>query len=234
MPKLLDLDNQRFGRLKTIKKTRDERGRPAYKCICDCGNECVVRSLYLKNGNTKSCGCLKHDVVSKRRKENSFIFHEDYVEVFVFGGKSFIIDKADYDLVASKTWCIKNNGYVYSQSELLHRFILGNPHGVVDHINRNPLDNRRRNLRICTQKENCANTSIRSNNKSGYVGVFYRKERKKYSACTKHNGKNIFIGYFESAEDAAKAYDKTVIKLRGEFAYTNFPHENYEKEVENQ
>lgn len=81
----------------------------------------------------------------------------------------------------------KINGKYKNKTIKLHRFITNCPKGlVVDHINRNPADNRRCNLRICTQFENNKN---RSNNTSGITGVTWRSRSKKWRATIMKNGK---------------------------------------------
>lgn len=66
MPKLEDLTNQKFGRLTVIKRAPNKNGRTAWYCRCDCGNEKIVISKSLKDGNTKSCGCYHKEVVGKQ------------------------------------------------------------------------------------------------------------------------------------------------------------------------
>lgn len=56
--KLLDLTNQRFGKLKVIERVKNRKQKVVWKCICDCGNITEVRTTDLRSGNTKSCGCL--------------------------------------------------------------------------------------------------------------------------------------------------------------------------------
>ena len=80
---------------------------------------------------------------------------------------------------------------------------------MTDHINRNKLDNRRSNLRICTPKENLQNSSIRTTNKSGATGVYYVPKVNKWRAQITIDGKTKYIGIFTSFEDAVIARRKS-------------------------
>jgi len=92
----------------------------------------------------------------------------------------------------------------------------------IDHIDGNGLNNKIENLRECTQSQNIANSKIGKANTSGFKGVTYRKDTNKWQAAIMLNGKHISLGSYEEKEDAAKAYDNSAKKLRGEFAKTNF------------
>ena len=108
--------------------------------------------------------------------------------------------------------------YVY-----LHRFILGvnDPKVTVDHVNRDRLDNRKCNLRICTKSENLYNQPMHKNNKSGYKGVYFIKDRLKtpWRAQIVANKKRYVLGRFKTAEEASIAYKNAVIKYHGDFAF---------------
>lgn len=97
----------------------------------------------------------------------------------------------------------------------LHRAIMGIPKGkVIDHINRNPLDNRKSNLKICTIQENLRNQK-RPNNRTGTTGVSitkYWKNRIGYQANIVVNYKKIYIGFYKNLEDAIKARKEAEIK----------------------
>jgi len=90
---------------------------------------------------------------------------------------------------------------------------------MIDHINGNPQDNRIENLRECSRSQNGANSL---NRRKQYKGVHHRKDNGKYMARICINRKSIFLGNFNKAKDAAKAYDKKARALFGEFARTNF------------
>jgi hypothetical protein len=79
---------------------------------------------------------------------------------------------------------------------------------VIDHINRNKLDNRRKNLRVCTQKVNSHNSSLRSTNTSGVSGVFFDNRAKRWRAQIYYNGKTKHIGIYDSFNDAVVARKK--------------------------
>lgn len=141
-----------------------------------------------------------------------------------------LVDNRDYKLVAKWKWTAREKrGKHYIQRSYwsgkqkstmyLHRLIMDAAKGTqVDHINRNPLDNRRRNLRLCTHAQNQWNVGARKNNLTGFKGVSWYKRQKKFLAQIKYNNKLVFIGLFDTVEDAANAYKKAAVKLHGEFA----------------
>jgi len=94
------------------------------------------------------------------------------------------------------------------------------PKGMdTDHINGNGLDNRRSNLRVCTRAQNALNTGAYSNNKSGFKGVSLDyKYKVKWRADIQVNGKQIFLGYFDTKELAYQAYVEACTKHHKEFA----------------
>jgi hypothetical protein len=144
------------------------------------------------------------------------------------------IDDDDFDRVAKINWvpvlCGKKTKKVYvmgwckekKRNFYMHRLLtMANSGQLVDHINGNPLDNRKANLRICTPTENCGN--MRCNvGKSGFRGV--EKTRSgKFRAYIQMHYKNMHLGVKETAEEAARLYDFAAIRHFGEFATLNFP-----------
>ena len=93
---------------------------------------------------------------------------------------------------------------------------------VIDHINRNGLDNRKANLRLATVAQNAWNSRKRKS-RSRFKGVCFIKQKRKFRACIWANRKRIHLGYFQNETDAAKAYDHAAKKLHGYFASLNFP-----------
>ena len=109
----------------------------------------------------------------------------------------------------------------------MHRQLI-NPRNdrLVDHINRDGVDNRTANIREATHAQNMANRKrFRSKTSSIYKGIFFRRgtRRPTWQANIRANGKNIYLGCFTDEIDAAKAYDEAAKKYHGEFACLNFP-----------
>ncbi len=137
-----------------------------------------------------------------------------------------IVDVDDVALVGRFNWCLKSYGRVQANvaprtNAEMHRFIMGHRDGfVVDHINGDPLDNRRRNLRYCTQAQNNMNNSghRRSTRTSDYKGVHYRKATGRWLACIRTGGKLKHIGSYASELEAARAYNAAALARHGEYA----------------
>ena len=87
----------------------------------------------------------------------------------------------------------------------VHQLVMGDDDGVIDHINRNGLDNRSANLRLVTASENIINRRTQKNNKSGAVGVHWRNDRKRWVAVISKDKKAKTIGYYKTFEDAVSA-----------------------------
>lgn len=135
-----------------------------------------------------------------------------------YGKQIVLLDDEDYDKVINEkyslsvTWdkTIKNFYIAFtakpenSSSRLLHRYLLKPSKGLtVDHINRNPLDNRRCNLRLCTQQDNAKNKSRYKNNKSGFKGVYFLKDYGYWVAEIRYNNKK-YRKQCSSLEEAIK------------------------------
>ncbi len=139
------------------------------------------------------------------------------------------VDAADYEWLSRWTWHLyggyaaryRSGKYVY-----LHREIMKPPRGmIVDHKNRNKLDDTRDNLRNATRAENMRNKGKQHGASSRFTGVSYNKARHKYLAQIRYKGRAYGLGLYVEEIDAAKAYDLAAVALFGEFARVNFPEE---------
>ena len=133
---------------------------------------------------------------------------------------TMLIDKVDWNgLLEMKIGRISiQAGYPYCGSGLIHRLLFPNWR-YIDHINRDPTDNRRSNLREVTIQQNGMNRKIRKNKTTGFKGVW--NSGYKFISQIRIDGKTKHIGTFSTAIEAAEAYDKKSIELFGEFACTN-------------
>lgn len=154
-------------------------------------------------------------------------------------GKKTIVDNEDFDYLNQWKWHFHNNGYAVrtinsgggrklnKTTQLkMHRVIVNTPKDfMTDHINGNRLDNRKVNLRICTNLENSWNArSYKRSRKDGkvskYKGVYC--EAGKWRSKIQYKGKKIHIGMFKSEVEAALAYNSFAKKLFGEYSRLNF------------
>jgi hypothetical protein len=144
-----------------------------------------------------------------------------------YGKFEVLIDNEDWKEVKKHKWSINNPSkrakYVRSSKHiLLHRYIMNaSKDKEVDHINGNPLDNRKQNLRICNKNENSKNRKVNINSSSGYRGVYWDMESNKWAVAISFNKKRIKIGRFKRKTDAALIYNEVALKYHGEFARLN-------------
>lgn len=107
---------------------------------------------------------------------------------------------------------ININKRLYLAHRLAWLYVYGELPEYIDHINRIPTDNRISNLRPVTKKQNQENREKQANNKSGYKGVSWDTNRKKWFVCINNNYKTVALGRYENLEDAYKAYCNAAAK----------------------
>jgi hypothetical protein len=148
-------------------------------------------------------------------------------------GQNAIVDAADFDWLSRWNWCACFDPTTKSFRALrphptvyMHREILGcTEREEGDHRNHDTLDNRRGNLRKCTQAQNNANKRKYAKGSSSYKGVRWHKIGRKWEAYIGASTSHKYLGLFIPEEDAARAYDVAALELYGDFAHLNFPHQ---------
>lgn len=147
-------------------------------------------------------------------------------EIKLTHDKFALVDDEDFENLNQYSWHLDGRGYVVTSIGIpgsynkktcpkgkhwmvkMHRLIMETPKNmVVDHLNHNPLDNRKCNLRNCTSAENCKNTSKRNGRTSKYLGVGWRPDKQKWRAYISFQGEYIHLGHFIDEIQAAKYHD---------------------------
>ncbi len=160
---------------------------------------------------------------------------KEAVEIRLTQGKTALVDLEDWERVRQYRWHTKpghstfyGRTHVYEQglkqrTFYLHRVALDTLAGQqIDHWNKNGLDCRRSNLRLCDDALNQQNTLSRKGT-SRFKGVSWNTRKRKWRVAFNWQGKTHFVGYFDDEEDAARAYDARILPLAGAFARPNFP-----------
>lgn len=157
-------------------------------------------------------------------------------EIPLTKGYVAIVDAADFEWLNRWKWRVSSAESLYacrtrvSSDEVhgklaifLHRVVIGAPDNMmVDHINRNTLDNTRANLRLATNRQNiCNQPGWAKPTSSEYKGVSLLTGRQRWGAQIRVNGKKVWLGSFVHEVDAALAYNEAAIRYHGEFAYLN-------------
>lgn len=143
-------------------------------------------------------------------------------------GEFALVDDEDFDYLNKWKWhyCAFYACRSYNKGRKIgmHREILKlyNSDLDVDHIDGNPLNNQKNNLRISTRSENNMNRNKTTRkNSSKYKGLVFYPKRNKFKVTINAHKKTYFIGYFRNEIDAAKAYNTAAIKYHGKFAKLN-------------
>ena len=183
-------------------------------------------------GPSKACRVLAHNDTGS----GFSVFGGQMKEILLSKGYVTVVDDEDYAELTQHKWCVINDAppRMYAMRAermpngtrrylLMHRVIMQVPKGLcVDHINGDPLDNRRENLRICTVSQNLMNQRIQKRAKSSrHKGVSWNKLRNKWYAKIKQDGQSYHLGVFDDEDDAARVYNAAAIERFGEFALLN-------------
>lgn len=206
-------------------------------CRCSCKNQTIVKKRYsnlIKKNCIPSCGCIGREKTSIRSKKyNKYDLSGEYGIGYASNTNNpFYFDLEDYDLIKNFCWREEKKGYLRTsiitngeeKQIILHRLImnLSNEKNLfVDHINHNVYDNRKQNLRIVTNTQNSQNSKPKSKNKTGVPGVDFRKDCKKWVTRITVNGKRIFLGKFDTFEEAVQVRIEAENKYFGEYSYWN-------------
>lgn len=179
----------------------------------------------------------KIGIIEPLKEPQKFLFENNVCKIEInsvkHGLQYALIDLEDYNRIKEYTWGLEKKGYVLSSTKkvngkqtYLHRYIMNCPEDkIVDHINHDPLDNRKQNLRVCTTKDNVRNQrKFKEGRTSIYKGV-YLNSINRWQAQIKVRPKTIYLGLYEDEIEAAKAYNEAAVKYFGEFACLNeIPH----------
>ena len=235
-----DLTGQTFGQLTVICQAEDyinpkgeHRSQWLCECNCEAHNQIIVQGSKLKSGWTRSCGCLqKATVVQMFRKHNTYSekltdeHGEYYIGYTINTNAPFYFDAEDFDKVDQYCWCedakstenyrnLRAYNPATQKTIKLHQVVAGK---YYDHIDRNPFNNRKYNLRKATAAENARNRSLSKNNTSGIIGVIIDSRSGSWRARIKLDGKLVHLGSFKNKEDAIKTRLAAELKYFGEFA----------------
>ena len=207
-----------FGKLTVISEEPPISNRRRWLCHCECGKNIVVDmgDLTRKYGANKGCASCSN------KKIWTPVFKDDLCYIPVKDNIFSFIDKEDYYKIKSYGWFLVGTGYIITEVNgknihLSHLITGAKNTEMVDHINRNILDNTKKNLRICTRSENMINRKIRKDNHTGIIGIQTRKDNKKYRVRIGVDKKRIELGSFDTIEEATK------IRKKAE----NFYHKNF-------
>lgn len=219
---------------KRYEQKRYPNRKPKAKCTDRC---CICGEMFSThfNGNPY---CNKHyqSIIRygtpyghPRERTNTYEIDGDVLTITTSNGKEILADAEDYDRLSQHSWCISKTGYavanIHGKVAKLHRFLLNleDKNQLVDHINHNTLDNRRKNLRICTPSQNAKNASPVHG--KGHLGI--RQTRSgKYSVRISCDRKQMHIGTYDTLEEAKQARIEAERKYHGEYGY----HDSINKE----
>lgn len=228
----IDAIGNKFGRFTIISQPiykigNDNRERKYYPCKCQCGEYRDVLSDNLLSGKSKSCGCLNNELCVQRMLDRATLNDYEFTSDVCIGYTNkgiFLVDIEDYDKIKDFHWSINSDGYIVENNGIrISRIIMNASSDVfVDHKHgyESRFDNRKSNLRLATVQQNNFNRKTYANNKLGVRGVSQAKNGK-YVAHIGFNYKRIYLGTFDTLEEAIVARKDAENKYFGEWSYDN-------------
>lgn len=213
MVKLLDINGKKFSRLTVIERSANTKhGAATWKCICECGNYCVVSSSSLVQLKTKSCGCLNIENAAILNKTHGLTGTPEYQSWRGMKERCNNPKNSHYEIYGGRGISYPDD---WSDFSVFLKDMGNRPIGTqLDRIDVN----------ISYSKDNCKwsdltqqafNIRLKSNNKSGRTGVYFNEKSFKYTAIITHYKVVKFLGVFDNFEDACKAREEAEIELYG-------------------
>jgi hypothetical protein len=222
--KFIDLTGQPFGKLIVESFAgKDKHGKAMWNCVCECSNRVTCNTGGLRSKNNITCG----------RCPNRIEPFGDSIVIWLESKERDIpcwIDAADYNLVKDYRWSAakkcKSAKTLYARAHVrggkrsnqekvyMHALIMSKG---ADHKDGDGLNNRRENLRPASNAENARNKGLTTANTTGFKGVFRRRSGR-FHAQIKAAGKLHCLGTYDTAIEAARAYNRAAKELHGKFA----------------
>ena len=209
------------------------KGNNVWLCECQCENKTQreISEINLLKLSPKSCGCLIKQAGKQNKKYNQYNLEGEYGIGYTSNGTEFYFDLEDYELIKDYCWCLSKTTHTIvaripnqNKNIALHQLIMGTykkGHNVqVDHIHHNRHDNRKSQLRICSNSQNQMNKDKPTTNTSGHIGVSYSKKDNLWHSYIEKNGKRI-NAWFHSYEEAVQWREEQAILIFGEFNFHN-------------
>ena len=209
--KLIDLTGKKFGRLTVVEKVKRKpnQSNTRWLCECECGNKVEVLMPHLQSGHTRSCGCLNNEIRGKCLITHGLQYHrfyqtwlmmntrcydEKYDGFKYYGGRGIsVCDEWRNDPTAFLAWCDGHemipDGYTLDRIETLGSYCPNN-------------------CRFASKAIQAQNQRMRNTNTSGHTGVYWYERDKKWEVKIGVNGKEVFVGRFDSFDDAVKVREE--------------------------
>lgn len=193
----------------------------------DTGDDFSIEESMLTDNEDEFLTSSRGNVKQRMKREyKPQVWIDDSSEEFSFirvKGKKYLIDTDDVDKVNQYRWSTDIGGYLKTQLEdgstlKLHRVVMEETDRniIIDHINQNRCDNRKKNLRRVDKAQNAFNVEKRSDNTSGHRGVNWVKKLQKWKSYITVDKKKIHLGVFDKLEDAVDARKKAEKEYYGE------------------
>ncbi len=183
-----------------------------------------LRPVKRKNGPTKFYSPTPKGYVITQAQLKEFLDYNPETGIFIW--KKVLSNRIDVGGIAGcrgpQYFHIMILGRLYVAHRLAWLFMTGSfPVLLIDHINGDGFDNRFCNLRESNYAQNGHNVGTNKSNTSGYKGVYWSKQNKKWQVNIKCQNKNFRVGQFSDVKDAARAYNEAALRLHGAFAKIN-------------
>lgn len=225
----VNLAGKTFGKLKVLRYVgRRKNYLSMWECRCACGRTIVAATGALQFA-TRSCGCVHGVAVSNpitQEQLKKLVKYDRLTGYFYARVDLRGVDKGErlgtFDRSTGYA-LIGLGGEQYFSHQLAWLYVKGVwPSKYMDHKDRDKINNAFKNLREATGTQNNANRVVRKDSKSGLKGVRFLARQQKWEAYIGVESKFTSLGYFSTAEDAGRAYDKAAIRCYGEYARLNF------------